>query len=262
MDTELVWEGQTLKIAAGSFHGYQIEIDPVVKNDRWWSGGICDESRRGWLYPGSLGGVAKNFTDQGRTLFEHADWNKIRVEAIDDSTKTFLNGVPRASINDSLTATGSIGWEIKDGVLMINESGGCESASAGDIITREKFSNFDLWLDFRITEGANSGIKIFVDPDLNIGDGSAIGPEFQILDDARHPDAKLGREEWRDLVAISKYKTWSNFGELEQGHLLLQDHGKRFSIKTSNFAISQKSNFVCKRPLVFVANSKMVGHEE
>jgi hypothetical protein len=43
-----------------------------------------------------------------------------------------------------------------------------------------------------ITEGANSGIKYFVDPDLNKGAGSAIGCEFQILDDQKHPDAQMG----------------------------------------------------------------------
>ena len=86
------------------------------------------------------------------------------------------------------------GWTIKDGELIVNETGGAEAAAGGDIITREKFSDFELQLDFKITPGANSGIKIFVDPELNKGDGSSIGPEFQILDDAKHPDAKLGRD--------------------------------------------------------------------
>ena len=75
------------------------------------------------------------------------------------------------------------GWKMADGILTINESGGAEAAAAGDIITREKFSDFELSLDFKITPGANSGIKIFVDPSINKGAGSAIGPEFQILDD-------------------------------------------------------------------------------
>lgn len=84
------------------------------------------------------------------------------------------------------------GWSVKDGVLTIHESGGRESAAAGDIVTVDKYSNFILELDFKITPGANSGIKYFVDPELNKGPGSSIGLEFQILDDARHKDAKLG----------------------------------------------------------------------
>lgn len=84
------------------------------------------------------------------------------------------------------------GWAMKDGVLTVEPSTGGESTGGGDIVTREQFSSFELKLEFKITEGANSGIKYFVQPDLNQGAGSAIGCEFQILDDAKHPDAKLG----------------------------------------------------------------------
>jgi len=87
------------------------------------------------------------------------------------------------------------GWTIRDGVLSVDAATGGESTNGGDIITREEFANFELELDFRITPGANSGIKYFVDPQLGptLGlAGSAIGLEFQILDDERHPDAKLG----------------------------------------------------------------------
>lgn len=84
------------------------------------------------------------------------------------------------------------GWNIKDGVLSVLSSGGAEARNGGDIITTREFSNFELELDFRFTPGANSGIKYFVDPDLLKGKGSAIGLEFQILDDETHPDAKRG----------------------------------------------------------------------
>ncbi len=84
------------------------------------------------------------------------------------------------------------GWSMADGVLTIAATDGKESAGAGDLITRDVFSNFELEVDFMIAEGANSGIKYFVLPELNKGQGSAIGLEFQILDDERHPDAKAG----------------------------------------------------------------------
>ena len=137
-----------------------------------------------------------------------------------------------------------------------------------------------------IGKGANSGIKYFVDPNLIANEGKAIGPEFQILDDAVHPDAKLGvkgnrtlgslydlipavnisvsgrakqfkgMEKWnnarivvnnghvshwlnnekvieydrhsqifKSLISYSKYKSWSDFGQLPEGYILLQDHG-------------------------------------
>lgn len=84
------------------------------------------------------------------------------------------------------------GWEIKDGELHVLASDGGESTNGGDIITEQHFSDFELKFEFKPTEGANSGIKYFVDPSLNKGTGSAIGLEFQILDDAKHPDAKMG----------------------------------------------------------------------
>ena len=94
------------------------------------------------------------------------------------------------------------GWIIHDGELAVAASEGKESAAGGDIITLENFSNFDLQVDFKITPGANSGIKIFVDTGLNKGSGSAIGLEYQILDDALHPDAKLGRNGNRTMASL------------------------------------------------------------
>lgn len=84
------------------------------------------------------------------------------------------------------------GWKIEDGILTVLSSGGGEARNGGDIVTINKFKNFELEVDFEITKGANSGIKYFVNTDLNKGEGSAIGCEFQILDDDVHPDAKKG----------------------------------------------------------------------
>jgi hypothetical protein len=185
------------------------------------------------------------------------------------------------------------GWEIADGVLTVLATDGGESTGPGDIITESQYSDFELELEFKISEGANSGIKYFVDPELNRGPGSAIGCEFQILDDDVHPDAGMGVngnrtvgglydliapenlsvpgrgkqfkgvgnwnkarivsrdgkvEHWlnnekvveydrfsqmfRALVAYSKYRDWSDFGEWPQGHILLQDHGNRVSYRS------------------------------
>jgi hypothetical protein len=179
------------------------------------------------------------------------------------------------------------GWHIEDGILRVEAADGGESTNFGDIVTKEKFSAFDLSFDFKMTEGANSGVKYFVT--LTEGNvGSAIGLEYQILDDANHPDAKMGLDgnrtlaslydlitaekpsrfvspigEWnkgriivhpdnkvehflnglkvleynrgseayREKVANSKYAQWDGFGEAEEGHILLQDHGDEVSFK-------------------------------
>ena len=81
------------------------------------------------------------------------------------------------------------GWVINNGLLTVLSSNGAESANGGDIVTTDKYENFELELDFKITKGANSGIKYFVDLDLNKGEGSAIGLEYQILDNKFHSDA-------------------------------------------------------------------------
>ena len=347
-------------------HGYQIELDT---SPRAWTAGIYDEARSGWLYS-----LTRN--KEAREAFKQNDWNHIRVEAIGNSLRTWLNGVPAANLLDDQTAKGFIalqvhsisdketpgqtvrwkniriktdgleasciymgdaieefnyvantitprqkaegwkllfdgktsngwigaktkafptkGWEINDGVLSVLSSDGAESTNGGDIITEEEFSSFELELDFKISKGANSGIKYFVDPELMKGDGSAIGLEYQILDDQNHPDAKLGVkgnrtvaslydlitasnlsekgvdskrfngidtwnrarivvngqrvEHWlnnsmtlsfyrrtqtfRALVAYSKYKDWENFGEWENGPILLQDHGDLVSFRS------------------------------
>lgn len=91
-----------------------------------------------------------------------------------------------------LTTFPDKGWFIKDGVLTVPQTEGKESAAGGDIVTVDEYENFDLIVEYKITKGANSGIKYFVDTELNKGEGSSIGCEFQILDDAVHPDAKLG----------------------------------------------------------------------
>ncbi len=93
------------------------------------------------------------------------------------------------------------GWEIKEGVLSVLPSGGAESTNGGDIISDEKFGAFELTFDFKFAEGGNSGVKYFVDEKF-LSAGSAIGLEYQILDDARHPDAKMGAVGNRTLGSL------------------------------------------------------------
>ncbi len=129
----------------------------------------------------------------------------------------------------------SKGWQIADGVLTVQPSGGGESTNGGDIISKDRFSEFDLMVDFRITEGANSGIKYFVQPNLKpidkntgkpVAVGSAIGLEFQILDDVRHPDAKLGKNGNRtigslyDLIPAASNKSPNPIGEWNTARVL------------------------------------------
>lgn len=93
------------------------------------------------------------------------------------------------------------GWEMKDGVLSVVQSDGAESQNGGDIVTEEKYGAFDLQFEFRLTEGANSGVKYFVTEGEG-NTGSAIGLEYQVLDDAKHPDAKQGAAGNRTMASL------------------------------------------------------------
>ncbi len=186
------------------------------------------------------------------------------------------------------TAFPAKGWTIANGCLNVLSSEGKEATNGGDIVTDKEYAAFDLSFNFKLTPGANSGVKYFVTL-AEKTTGSAIGLEYQVLDDSLHPDAKLGRDgdrtlaslydlitankqkrflhkidEWntgrvvvypnnhvehylngikvltyirgseafKNLVAISKFKVWPNFGEAKQGHILLQDHGNAVSFKS------------------------------
>lgn len=107
----------------------------------------------------------------------------------------------RGAFLDSFPAKG---WKVEGGQLIVESSTGRESTNGGDIVTKDTYSNFELTVDFKITEGANSGIKYFVDPaqQAPANPKSAIGLEFQVLDDARHPDAKLGKNGNRTVGSL------------------------------------------------------------
>lgn len=254
----------------GRVYGRQVEIDPSA---RAWSGGIYDEARRDWLYPLDL-------NEQAKTAYKADAFNHLRIEAIGDELRTWINGVPVAYVVDTIDASGFIGlqvhsiadaqdgkkvyfknirvqtenlkpqafpkdvyvvnlkpnelnsaekkagykllfngsssdgwrsvrgdafpskgWQIKNGEIKVLRSDGGESTNGGDIITKDQYAVFDLSFEFKLTPGANSGVKYFVTLKEKTS-GSAIGLEYQVLDDEKHPDAKLGRDGNRTLASL------------------------------------------------------------
>lgn len=76
-------------------------------------------------------------------------------------------------------------WTVEDGAITLNRAAGKE---AGDLITRQEFGDFDLELDWKISEGGNSGIIYRVGEDQPQTYNT--GPEMQVIDNERHADAK------------------------------------------------------------------------
>ena len=170
------------------------------------------------------------------------------------------------------------GWEISGNELLVNRN----TDQGGDIITRQKFSSFDLQFEFKFEKGANGGLKYFVQIYPN---GSVLGCEYQLIDDQQNKDVKndpdgkrltaglyelfeaknkklnpagqwnSGRilvdgkhvEHWlngdkvleyergsaafMEAKAKSKFKDVEDFGTMDSGYILLQDHGDRLSYR-------------------------------
>lgn len=93
------------------------------------------------------------------------------------------------------------GWIVKNNELIVLGKG--EKQKAGrDIITKKEYSNFDLQLECKLMEGGNSGIKYFVKDDFPGHEGEYLGLEYQLIDDDRHPDAKMGRNGDRTMGSL------------------------------------------------------------
>lgn len=214
---------------SGQWNQYRIEA--IGNNIRTWINDVqCANLVDDTTAEGFIAFQVHSIRDEkleGKTV----RWKNIKIKTIDleNSRKSVDGSVPEISylIND-LTANESRtgwrllwdgkttngwrgaksdkfpekGWQMKDGILSVLSSGGAESRNGGDIVTENTFSDFELSVDFKMTEGANSGIKYFVDSELNKGEGSAIGLEFQILDDKKHLDAKKGKNGNRTVGSL------------------------------------------------------------
>jgi hypothetical protein len=209
----------------------KIRIEAIGKNIRVWINGIQtadlidDMDSKGFIAL-QVHSIGENKSHEGKTAqFKNI---KIKTTDLEKEAKPVSAKIPQISyltntlterekkegwrlLFDGKTTNGwkdqkggiisEKGWAVQDGNLCCISTGGYESRN-GDIITDKVYKNFELELDFKYTKGANSGIKYFVQPELNTGVGSAIGCEYQILDDDVHPDAKLGVKGNRTLGSL------------------------------------------------------------
>lgn len=116
----------------------------------------------------------------------------------------------------------SEGWKVVDASLMSVASSEAHGSGV-DIVSDEKYSAFDFQFEFNFAEGANSGVKYFTG-----NGGPSIGLEYQVLDDKRHPDAKMGIAGNRtmaslyDLIAANKQERFTKpAGEWNIGRIVV-----------------------------------------
>jgi hypothetical protein len=118
-------------------------------------------------------------------------------------------------------------WTIEDGAIKINGSGRGEAGAenGGDIIFDRKFSNFELTFEWKVAQGSNSGVFYLAQevPDEPI---YISAPEYQVLDNANHPDAMLGVDGNRQSASLydmipAKPQNAKPFGEWNTAKILV-----------------------------------------
>jgi hypothetical protein len=113
------------------------------------------------------------------------------------------------------------GWVVENGWLKHVKTSGQDSRGGGDIITVETFDNFDLQFEWKVAQGANSGVKYLVTEDRS----GPIAHEYQIIDDERHADAKIGPHRQTaalyDAIPAPANKPIKPAGEINSGRIVV-----------------------------------------
>ena len=133
-------------------------------------------------------------------------------------------------------------WTIEDGSILKGASGDVPTAAdgqpleGGDIMTTERFADFELAFEWKVAYGANSGIKYNVSEEMSTSSPpqhAALGFEYQVLDDEKHPDAQNGPNRTAsalyDLVGPSEKKALRPVGEYNQARIVFREnHGEHW----------------------------------
>jgi hypothetical protein len=117
--------------------------------------------------------------------------NSLSKEEMKDGTILLFDGKTTDMWRSYGKQTFPAGWVIEDGAIKCLGSGKGEAGQGGDIITKEKFGNFELTLEWKISEGGNSGI-FYLAQEIEGDPIWKSSPEMQVLDNAKHPDSKMG----------------------------------------------------------------------
>ncbi len=110
------------------------------------------------------------------------------------------------------------GWKVEDGALRVMAKGG-----GGDLVTREQYGDFELAFEWKVSPGANSGVMYRVREDR--GAPYETGPEYQVLDDAKHADGrnpKTSASALYALVAANAKKQLKPVGEWNEGRIVVK----------------------------------------
>jgi hypothetical protein len=116
------------------------------------------------------------------------------------------------------------GWVVEDGCLKNEGSGGRQGGGGGDLVTLEKFDDFDFKFEWRISPGGNSGVKYFVHEGKT--GKSGVGYEYQILDDDKNEDSAHGANRQAGalyyLIAPNNAKHLEPVGQFNRSEIIVR----------------------------------------
>ena len=117
-------------------------------------------------------------------------------------------------------------WDVNDNAIHIKGSGAGEAGAkdGGDLVFAHKFKNFELEWEWKVAKGANSGVFILIQ-EVEGQPSYISSPEYQILDNANHPDAKLGKDGNRMSASLydmipAKPQNSKPFGEWNKSKIM------------------------------------------
>lgn len=117
-------------------------------------------------------------------------------------------------------------WEVVDGAIHIKGSGAGEAGAkdGGDLIFAHKFKNFELEFEWKVAKGSNSGVFYMIQ-EVEGQPAYISAPEYQVLDNVNHPDAKLGKDGNRQSASLydmipAKPQNSKPFGEWNKGKIM------------------------------------------
>ncbi|HKL35274.1 MAG TPA: DUF1080 domain-containing protein [Salegentibacter sp.] len=132
-------------------------------------------------------------------------------------------------------------WQVKDGVIVFSPAEG-KRESTENLITENTYTNFELSLEWKISEGGNSGIMWGVQESEEYSEPYLTGPEIQILDNKLHPDAKNGEVRQAgalyDMMPPSEDKT-RNAGEWNKTVIRINHDTNKGSVRLNGTLVNE-----------------------
>lgn len=219
-------------------------VEAIGNNIRIWLNGVNtanlydNETPKG-LIAFQVHGIGKDLSKEGKEI----KWRDIRIKTADleaarmqgtlvpevSRMKNTLSEAEKAAgwklLFDGKTTEGwrgagkesfpEHGWKVENGELIVMKTEGADAKRGGDIVTNDQYGAFELSFEFKLTPGANSGVKYLIQESQK-KKGFVIGPEFQVLDDQLHPDAV-------------KYTTYAGSRTVASLYDIIKSENKRFN---------------------------------